>query len=361
MANLIYKGLKENLPAERNANSFYLTTDTRELYFGANLYTEAVRFYTASEDTPKPEKPAVGVLYIDTVSYNGYVWNGSDWATVITGTIGIDAQIDAKINALDVTDTPVANQFVTAVSETDGKVSISRRELVADDIPELAQSKITNLESDLAAKVDAVTAGNDGIEMGGTATEPTVKLKLSAKAGNSLTIETAEGEEGLYYKTPAAVVYGMVKDEDSGDYAAVYHLTADGVNTGTAINIPKDMVVESGSVVTNPDGHDAGTYIKLVLANADEDELFINVGDLIEYVTSGSMVGDMIVVNVSEDHKVTATITDGTITLAKLHSDVQAEINKAHVHDNKDELDKFEDGDKAKLDAAYEAITVGTF
>ena len=37
MANLIYKGLKANLPAERNVNSFYLCTDTRELFFGADL------------------------------------------------------------------------------------------------------------------------------------------------------------------------------------------------------------------------------------------------------------------------------------------------------------------------------------
>ena len=44
MANLIYKGNKANLPAKRNATSFYLCEDTRELYFGANLYTEAVRF-----------------------------------------------------------------------------------------------------------------------------------------------------------------------------------------------------------------------------------------------------------------------------------------------------------------------------
>lgn len=29
MANLIYKGLKANLPADRNVNSFYLCTDTR--------------------------------------------------------------------------------------------------------------------------------------------------------------------------------------------------------------------------------------------------------------------------------------------------------------------------------------------
>lgn len=41
----------------------------------------------------------------------------------------INGLIDAKINALDVTDSAVAGQFVTAVSETDGKISVSREAL----------------------------------------------------------------------------------------------------------------------------------------------------------------------------------------------------------------------------------------
>lgn len=77
MANLIYHGLKANLPSKREPNSFYLTTDTRELYFGAELYTEPVRF------VPKRETaPAQGVLYI-LPSGLGEVYNGSAWKTVI--------------------------------------------------------------------------------------------------------------------------------------------------------------------------------------------------------------------------------------------------------------------------------------
>lgn len=125
--------------------------------------------------------------------------------------------------------------------------------------------------------------------------------------------------------------YDMVKDATAGDYAAVYHLTKDGQNIGAAINIPKDLVVKSGSVVNNPNGQPAGTYIELVLQNV-EQPLYINVEDLIEYVTSGSGDGDMVVVAVSDDHKVTATITDGTITLSKLDKSVQDEIGKAHTH-----------------------------
>lgn len=145
-----------------------------------------------------------------------------------------------------------------------------------------------------------------------------------------------------------------------------------------AFYIPKDMVVKSGSVVTNPTGQPKGTYIKLVLANATNDTLYIDVGGLIEYVTSGSAAGDMVVIAIDEQtHKVTASITDGAITKAKLETEVQTALNKAHEHANKAlldtydqtnanikdavskkhshanaaELDKIATGDKAKWDA----------
>ena len=113
------------------------------------------------------------------------------------------------------------------------------------------------------------------------------------------------------------------------------------------------MVVQSGTVVTNPKGQAEGTYLKLVLANAENSEIYIPVDSLIEYVTSGSTAGDMVVIDIDETtHKVTATITDGTITKAKLTTELQTEINKIHTHANKDELDKIETGDKEKWDTA---------
>lgn len=172
-------------------------------------------------------------------------------------------------------------------------------------------------------KVASVAAGDASITVGGTATEPTVAVKLSQADGNALTLES----DGLKVSIPEVVVpeYSVVKDSNSGDFAAVYHLTKDGTNIGAAINIPKDMVVSSGSVVTNPTGQDAGTYIELVLQNVD-DPLYINVGNLIEYVTSGSQTTDMVEIHVSDDHKVTATVTDKSLTLAKMATDVTEAI-----------------------------------
>lgn len=174
-------------------------------------------------------------------------------------------------------------------------------------------------------KVASVSATDESIVVSGTTTAPTVAVQISKEAGNDLVKKT----DGLFVEVPDAAVYSIAKDETSADYAAVYHLTKDGVNTGVAINIPKDMVVKSGTVEVNPAGQAAGTYLVLTLANANEDKVYINVGSLIEYVTSGSAESDMVVVAVSEDHKVTATITDGSITKAKLAAGVQTSLNKA--------------------------------
>lgn len=63
----------------------------------------------------------------------------------------------------------------------------------------------------------------------------------------------------------------------------------------------------------------------------------------------------------------TADIDNDAVTADKIADAVMAEINKAHTHANKTELDKFADGDKAKLDSALQSvsnadasITVGT-
>ena len=161
--------------------------------------------------------------------------------------------------------------------------------------------------------------------------------------------------------------YTIEKAADSGDYASVYQLMKDGVATGAAINIPKDMVVQSGSVVTlDADGAaavgltKAGTYIKLVLANATSDTLCIDVSGLIEYVTSGSAEGDMVFITIDEaTHKVTATITDGTITKAKLAAALVTEIEgKVDKVEGKGlSTNDYTDAEKTKLAGVAEGAT----
>lgn len=80
----------------------------------------------------------------DALSFDGTYGSTNKVATVST--------VTNAINNLDKEDAAVAKQLVSAVSETNGVISVSRRALVADDIPALAQSKITGLETALSGK-----------------------------------------------------------------------------------------------------------------------------------------------------------------------------------------------------------------
>ena len=128
-------------------------------------------------------------------------------------------------------------------------------------------------------------------------------------------------------QSASSVTVEKLTTAESG-FASSYVVKQNGTQVGATINIPKDQFVQSGEVVTDPEGKPVGTYIKLVLQNVDEP-LFIAASDLIEYVTSGSSAGDVVVINVSDDHKVTATITDGTVTKAKLTTAVQNSLAAA--------------------------------
>lgn len=122
-------------------------------------------------------------------------------------------------------------------------------------------------------------------------------------------------------KVPA---YTLTKST-STDYAAVYHLQKDGANVGEAINIPKDMVVESGKVVWGSysdgtftpatDKKNATPYVELTLANSSANKIYIAVADLVNEHKAGT--GISITNN-----------TDGTRTIA-LTATYDAMVNAA--------------------------------
>lgn len=205
-----------------------------------------------------------------------------------------------------------------------------------------ADTEATGLYKEIAdvlavanGKVSSVKATDASVVIGGTATEPTVSVAISADEGNALSLAA----DGLKVTIPEVTIpeYSLKKlDAATTGMSASYQLTKDGTGIGAVIDIPKDMMVKSGSVQTYEAGSlpagvtEAGTYIVLVLNDTAETKLYINVGNLIEYVTSGSAEGDMVFINIDpQTHKVTATITDGTVTEAKLHADVKAKLAKA--------------------------------
>lgn len=100
-------------------------------------------------------------------------------------------------------------------------------------------------------KVASVGAtSNSGIAIGGTATAPTVGIKLSTKSGNELTFATGSGEDGgLYYASPQSVSVVKKSTPNTG-YISSYQVTVGGTAVGVDIDIPKDYLVKSAEIKT---------------------------------------------------------------------------------------------------------------
>lgn len=142
------------------------------------------------------------------------------------------------------------------------------------------------------------------------------------------------------------------KDHDHSEYVVTVDTTTtteNGVlkhyifkqgNTELAhIDIPKDLVVQSGEVVDltegEVEGYEAGKYIKLTIANQTAP-LYIAVTDLVDVYTAEANAAQ-VQIAISASNEISATIVAKSITTAELSDELVALINgKAsgdHDHD----------------------------
>lgn len=211
------------------------------------------------------------------------------------------------------------NSLIAKVGKAaEGETAATGLYALIEEVKVLANSKVASVgATDASVVVDSSTA-----------TAPKIQVQISKVENNALTL----ANDGLKVIVPDVThpEYTIKKlDTATAGMSASYQLTKDGTGVGAVIDIPKDMVVESGTVVTNPSGQPAGTYLVLTLANKNNDKVYINVGNLIEYVTAGDSPDGMVVVSISDDHKVTATLGNASITEAKLAKEVTDKLAKA--------------------------------
>lgn len=123
------------------------------------------------------------------------------------------------------------------------------------------------------------------------------------------------------------------------------YVLSQGENELGKIDIPKDLVVTSGSIVENPDKDHQGTYIKLVIAN-QEAPLYINVKDLVDIYTAAAgatqvqlavngneisatlVAGGVGTAELADAAVTTAKIADGNVTRAKISAEFEQQIAK---------------------------------
>lgn len=237
------------------------------------------------------------------------------------GAVKANTEAIAKLNGSATEDGSVAKAVADAKAEVDKDIEDLSGRM---DVAESNIGDVDTLETTAKNLASAINEVRNAVSAGG----------VSA----AVTMETATTTEGM----------------------AKSYTLKQGDNVVGTIDIPKDMVVESGEVVTNPEGQPEGTYIKLVLANATNDVIYVNVGTLVDIykaqasaaqiqlaidpasreISATIVAGSVTATELASDAVVTAKIADGNVTKAKLSSAVQASLDRADAAATKAEFDE---------------------
>lgn len=200
----------------------------------------------------------------------------------------VDSQIDAKIAKLDAAEVAVGTgEIIEKVSQTDGKISVSKRALVAGDIPTIEQNQVNGLGTALAAKQDTLAFQNDNYDketnkvitksdldtavagLTGVTHFKGVVENLPASAENGDIYIKTDGTEYIYVKPDAAteghfeelgdqnshIKHGTVVNSDIAADAAIAQSKIAGLTTDLAA---KANSADLGSMATEA----AADYIK---------------------------------------------------------------------------------------------------
>lgn len=249
--------------------------------------TRTIKFYK-TETVTEGQSPAYSVVIPDDVDTSGLI------SKIEGGTVG---------NVTTVTADGSIEDSGTALTDIALKTDV---EAVEEKIGTMADLETTN-KADLVVAINEV---RNAISAGGTEA--------------AVTCDTTTTTEG------------MLKS----------YTLKQGSNTICTIDIPKDLVITSGTVETNPEGQAEGTYIKLVIAN-QTDPLYINVGTLVDLYTAKAdatqvqltidnstreisaviVAGSITATELATDAVTTVKIADGNVTMAKLNADITDELD----------------------------------
>lgn len=216
-----------------------------------------------------------------------------------TSVEGAKKYTDGKIAELDFTDAAVENQYVSSVSETDGRITVSRTAIPIIGVTDSKEDGkfVTSIKLE-GNTVQAERAQITSSQVSRVATEDIT----------SVTVEDALKE----VKDRSIVSLSSTTTSDgTSSVLKKYTLTQNGETIGD-IDIPKDLVVTSGSVVKGTWSGNVftesesgnGTALKLVIANQTAP-VYINTLDLVKDHVGGNGI------SISDTNEISIKIADG--------------------------------------------------
>lgn len=244
-----------------------------------------------------------------------------------------------------------------------GEIKLSNATDLANAILRISQNEtdIANLEEQLTA------LKGEG--------EGSIKLmidnaieEVNTKIGNLETLNTTAKTNlvGAINEVLAAVGAGgtsaqvtMTTDSTTPGMAKSYTIKQ-GASTVGVIDIPKDMVVSSAEVVTDPEEQEPGTYIVLTIANATEDKVYINVGTLVDVYTAQQSATQVQLSIDQSRNIISATIVAGSITATELAANAITTEKIADANVTKAKLSSEVQASLGKADTAVQSVTEGS-
>ena len=196
---------------------------------------------------------------------------------------------------------------------------------IGDSTPDTDLANVKAIKDFVAAQIAKIPA----------AVDYTVTLVDDAAGEGELTKQTIkQGKAGSEATIGSIVVPNLkmeVKATPNNGYLKTYQFTY-GTGSAFEIDIPKDLVVESGEVIVVADdspvsGLTNGTYLKLVIANQTEP-VYINVADLCDVYT-GKAATDGISVTISASNEISAALIGKAVAEANLDDALAKKINDA--------------------------------
>ena len=272
---------------------------------------------TYAQYSALPTKDANTLYFIDGQIFKGDV-SYSDQIVVVSALP--DSLVAGKIY-VNTTDKSVT-YYDGATSTVIVPATISA---IGDSTPDTDLANVKAIKDFVAAQIAKIPA----------AVDYTVTLVDDAAGENELTKQTIkQGKAGSEKEVGTIVVPDLkmeIKGTPNEGYLKTYQFTY-GNGEAFEVDIPKDLVVESGEVIVVADdspvsGLTNGTYLKLVIANQTEP-VYINVADLCDVYT-GTTATDGVSVTISASNEISAALVGKAVAEANLNDALAKKINDA--------------------------------
>ena len=263
--------------AAKDDNTIYFI-DNGQIYKGGTSYTDQIAVVSALPDTL-----VAGKVYVNTTDKSVTYYDGTTSTVVVPATVGT----------------------------------------IGDSTPDTDLANVKAIKDFVAAEIAKIPAQVDY----------TVTLVDETTGTGELTKQTIkQGKAGSETEVGTIVVPDLkmeVKATPNDGYLKTYQLTY-GTGSTFEIDIPKDLVVESGEVIVVTDdapvsGLTNGTYLKLVIVNQDEP-VYIDVKDLCDVYT-GKTATDGVSVSVSDTNEISATLVGKAVAEANLDDALATKIS----------------------------------